>query len=193
MTYFKAAAISGIIFITAGCSNAQHEAVKAQPAQQAVKAQHDHNETGYKKLTAPVQITHSFEGAADIGVMEDVSLNVKTLVPGSKVSLEVLSGPGVQVFETAGFDGIQRTVDSFEGDTMSLQFQPLAEGIHDITVRANVYLPDGMFMTSTYTVPVVVGKQYQAVKKSSTDRSENTGPKQVGGLAIMDAEETIKD
>lgn len=189
MHYLKIASISALLLLASGCSSAQSNTVKGH----SEKADHFHSETGMKKLSAPIQITHDFSGAANLGVMEDVKLSVKSLVPGSKVSLEVLSGPAVQVFETAGFDGLQRPVDSVDGETMSLQFQPLENGIHDIIVRANVYLPDGQFMTSTYSVPVVVGKEFQATKKSQTNVDQSSKPQQVGGLAIMEAEETIKD
>jgi len=190
MTYFKTAFIAGLIAATAGCSKAQDASAKAGPP--IVSKPSAHSAHGYKKPSAPIDITSSFSGQGAVGVVDILNLNVTSRLPGGKVEFEILPSEGLKVFQNNTLTQNAISIDRDSGYDLALQFQPLTEGIHNVTVLTKVYLPNGQFMSKSHTIPVYVGESFQPTKQSLTKEVVGAPNKAGTGLVVMEAEETIE-
>lgn len=209
MNDLKIALLTGAVFALSGCTNAQESV--AQAADQAhkmsppsVQAAHSdvthasekaagHKNHGYKKLSAAIDFRTDFSGKGNLGVVETVNISVLNRT-GGKVSYEVLDSPGLKVFKNSGLQETVATIGE-SGEALSLQFQPLSEGVHNLIVLAKIQLPDGQFMSKTHSIPVYVGQKFQPPKNKPDSLAPKvvTGDQEVIGIIEMKAEETIKD
>jgi len=205
----KLAALSTLTALSVGCSNAQDQTQMKQSAASKFEVtekkqnQYVPVHQSHKKLSASIDITHDFKGRAILGTSQTINLDVVNNYGGGSAVIEVLPANGLRVFNNTGFaeptaeaGGMKSAAMTFAGaapQNLSLHVQPLTEGVHNITLLAKVNLPDGQFMTRSFVIPVYVGEKFQPTKESLTASSPAKEPVVSGGLAIMDAEETIKD
>lgn len=197
MTSKKTLLIAGLVAVAVGCSAAQDKTtqdsinVVAQKASapQAEKQHAPH--VAHTKLSAAIDFNTDFGGRASVGAVETLNINVTSRYPGSTVAYEIMPSAGLQLFQNNGLTETSRALGE-SGHDLSLQFQPLTEGAHNVTILAKVMLADGQYMTRSHTIPVYVGQKFQPVKNSVSPAVPKDTPTEVGGMVIMDAEETIE-
>ncbi len=191
MTSKKFLRIAGLSAFAVGCSAAQDNTKYVSEKMSLPSAEkHQAPHTPHTKLSAAVDFNTDFSGRADIGVVETLNINVTSHYPGSRVSFELLDAPGLQIFQKSGLTETTASLGE-GGHDLSLQFQPVTEGVHDIIILAKVTLADGQYMTKTHLIPVYVGDQFQPSKEVKTLEPSTTS-QELGGMIIMDAEETIE-
>lgn len=202
MTSTKTLLIAGLATLAIGCSAAQDKTTqdainvvsqKASAPQidptQSHKQQAPH--VAHTKLSAAIDFNTEFSGRANVGVTETLNINVTSRYPGSSVAYEILPSPGLQIFQNNGMTETTRSL-SESGHDLSLQFQPLIEGAHSVTILAKVTMADGQYMTRSHSIPVYVGEKFRPTKNLVTPVAPSDMPTEVGGMVIMDAEETIE-
>jgi len=204
MTYIKIAFLTSAIAALAGCTNAQESEAQSHKmtpptatashseTEPVLEKRNGHKNHGYKKLTAALDFKTDFSGRSSLGVIETLNLNVINRT-GGQVTYDVLDSPGLKIFKNSGFEEATASIGETR-QALNLQFQPLSEGVHNLTILAKVNLPDGQFMSSTHVIPVYVGEKFQPSPKPSF-RAPSAVPdnNEIGGLIVMEAEETIKD
>lgn len=205
--FMKSIFVSTALVMSAGCSVAQDKPVKAQkPSAQAVKTTPgSHGHSTYRKPSAAIYFNHDFSGSAEIGMMQAINLNVTDQYPGATISLKFTPSEGIRYFGPAqlthrstAIEGLTSTTSEIGeggGNAIPLQFQPLTEGVHKLSVIATASLADGQSIVRSYMIPIYVGDAYQPTKQSFKDQAVKPSkpPVSSGGFIIMDAEETIED
>jgi len=188
------ALITGALLGMSACTSG-HKVSEDESALQALSA-HDGEAksayTGYQKPSAAINFSHDFDGRGELGVTETINLRVDDAYPGGTMAFDVVTDNNLQVFENAL---LSETV-SLDGETprdYKIVFQPISEGIHNISIVAKVQTAQGQSMRQSFGITVYVGEAYKPVKQSS-HTGQNTQDLTVSdGLVIMEAEETIED
>lgn len=196
MTSKKILLIAGLSAFAVGCSAAQTTTANVSQKSSAHQVdmpqveKHQAPHQAHTKLSAAIDFKTDFDGRGNLGVTQTVNLTVTSLYPGSSASFEVLPTPGLQMFQKSGLTETFSVLGE-GGHDLSFQFQPLSEGVHDIVILAQVSLADGQFMTKSHLVQVYVGDEFQRSKEKVGTFTPATTSQEVGGMVIMDAEETV--
>ncbi len=187
------------------CSSAQSDDVK-KPTNEKQKMTHSHSADAgtYKKPSAAIYFNVDYSGVTPMGASDIVRLNVRDEYPGATISYKVLTSESLSYFgpsELTMPSTALATVNAaapeeaqLNANTMSLQIQPLSEGIHKLTVVATARLADGQSIVRSQTIPIYTSEQFKPTKNDVFNRQNSkNAPVVTNGVIIMDAEETIED
>lgn len=131
------------------------------------------------KPSAPIMISHTFDGVRSIGQSIRINLSVVSKTPASKVTIKVSSTGGLQIVTPDR----EKSYDNVAANTAishSIDMIPQANGLFYLNVFVEI-VSDGVKATKVMVIPIEVGTKGRkpVMKTNGSIKSDESGKKTI--------------